>query len=61
MGCGGDGGGARLQWWLDNDGCWSVLSGLEEEGEGEREVRWRKNRGERKKYKIIKYTTTITV
>ena len=33
----------------------SVLFSSEEEGEGEgeREVRWRKKRGERKKYKIM--------
>ena len=51
IGCGGDGG------WCCCGGGWTmvsgrlVLSGSEEEGEGEREVRWRKKRGERKNIK----------
>ena len=39
----------------------SVLSDSKEEGEGEREVKWRKKRGERKKYKIMICTTIVTV
>ena len=37
----------------------SVLFSSEEEGEGEREVRWRKKRGEKKIYKIMICTTTV--
>ena len=39
----------------------SVLSDSKEEGEGEREVKWRKKRGERKKYKIMICTTIVTM